>query len=126
MWMEALSVAVGGAAGSLARWGVSTGIARTIGTEFPWATLAVNGAGCLIFGWAAGLVELGHPEIVRARMFLLTGFLGAFTTFSTYAFETISLARGGAWFSCAANLVLQNASGLALILAGMWLARRMV
>ena len=118
--LNVLLLIAGGAAGTLARYGLTTWLRLALGpTPLPWGTIAVNLLGCFLFGvvWAAAdrRGALGGP----APLLLLTGFLGAFTTFSTFAFETVDLLRAGHPGWAAANLALQNTGGILLVLAGL-------
>lgn len=118
-----LWVALAGAAGTLARYGVQRLCLLWPGAGFPWGTLAANALGCFLFGWiytrAAERGTLG-PEI---SVPLLTGFLGAFTTFSTFAFETGVFMRHGAYGMAAVNLLLNQILGLGLFFLGCAWAR---
>jgi len=93
--MHWLLVFLGGGLGAIARHGVNrTGLA-TLGPGFPWWTLAVNVSGSLAIGLLAGLfgaMETGH----NARLFLITGFLGGFTTFSAFSLDALTLWERGA------------------------------
>ena len=115
--LNVLLVGAGGAIGAIGRYALGGLAHRWVGMAFPAGTFLVNAAGCLLFGWIAGLgterVFLSAP----ARMFLLIGILGGFTTFSAYAYETIALARDGQWTLAAVNALGQVAAGL----AGVWL-----
>lgn len=116
-------LALAGAAGTLCRFGLA-GLANAIlGKSFPWGTLAVNAVGCLLFGLIAPQVETRLTLSPQARLMLLTGFLGAFTTFSTFAFETTEYLNEQGWLVAAANLIAQNVLGILCVLAGMALAR---
>lgn len=116
-------IALAGAAGTLARYGVQRAAIMLLGEAFPWGTLAANGLGCLAFGWAwRSAQESGSLAEAVARP-LMIGFLGAFTTFSTFAFETVALQRQSGWGPAAANLLLNQTLGLALFAAGLWLGR---
>jgi CrcB protein len=111
-----LLVALGGAAGSLARYGV--GLALAGATGFPWATLAVNWVGSALIGLAFGLGVSGE-----ARLLLVTGFLGGFTTFSAFSLEAATLAERSAPLA-ALYVAASVAGGLLLFwLASGW-ARR--
>ncbi|MEM6326724.1 MAG: fluoride efflux transporter CrcB [Bacteroidota bacterium] len=115
----ALLVALGGAAGALARWGVSEGMARWLGTAAPWGTWTANVLGCFLIGLAMPTLSASDPR----RALLVVGFLGAFTTFSTYSAETLHL-----WETGRAGLALANAAGsvvvgLAACALGLALAR---
>jgi len=116
-----LLVVTGGGLGALSRYGVALMAARYIDSRFPWGTLAANLAGCLIIGIAFGLVDRTAILGPSARLFFMTGFLGALTTFSTYALETVNALRSGMISIAAANFLVNNLGGGALVLAGMWL-----
>ena len=115
-------VAFGGGLGSAARYLTSLPAARLFGAAFPLGTLAVNLAGCLLIGVAFGLAEraLVGPS---ARLLLMTGFLGGFTTFSTFALESVTLYQDGAGDLTLINLAASTLGGLLLVLAGLALAR---
>lgn len=112
-----------GAAGALARYAMATTVQRWCGVRFPWGTFAVNVAGCFVFGLVWTMAEERNWIPSGARLVILTGFLGAFTTFSTFAFETGALIREADWTAAAANLIGQNILGLAAIFAGAALAK---
>jgi CrcB protein len=93
--MHWLLVFIGGGLGAVARhWANRAGLAL-LGPDFPWWTFAVNVAGCFLIGLLAGLfgsLETGH----NARLFLITGFLGGFTTFSAFSLDALTLWERGA------------------------------
>lgn len=92
-----LWVMLGSALGGGARLYVSTLVARGAGTSFPWGTLAVNVAGCLLVGALGALFEPASPLHVRQdlRVFLVVGVLGGFTTFSAFSLEALLLVQRG-------------------------------
>jgi CrcB protein len=112
-------VALGGALGSVARYGCSGLAARWLGTSFPWGTLLVNVAGSFAIGLLAALLTSdGRPALgVDARAFVIVGVLGGFTTFSAFSLETLNLARSGAVAAAGANAALS----LVLCLVAVWL-----
>ncbi|GJM09905.1 MAG: putative fluoride ion transporter CrcB [Lysobacteraceae bacterium] len=120
--MQLLMVAAGGAVGSVARYIVSVKLGLWSGTTvFPWATVLVNALGCLLIGvvFAAAMVRGWlSPEL---RLLLAVGLLGGFTTFSTFAMESLELARNGEWSLAIVNVVLQNVLGLLMAFLGYWL-----
>lgn len=116
-------LAVGGAAGTLTRYTLSGLVQRMAGTAFPVGTFAVNMLGCLFFGAIWGLFENRIGLGGELRIMLLTGFMGAFTTFSTYMFETAGLVQPGQYLLAAVNVVGQSALGLVLVLAGLAVGR---
>jgi CrcB protein len=112
-----LFVAAGGAVGAILRYAVSGLTHRITGPAFPWGTMAVNVLGCFLIGllWAA---TERAPISPRTSLFLFTGVLGAFTTFSTYGLETFNLLRGGEMGPSLANVLVSNVVGLAAVAAG--------
>ncbi len=118
-----LFLALGGAAGTLSRYWLSGLTHRLFGSGFPFGTMAVNLLGCLLFGMVWGLFESRVYLGAEARLFALTGFLGAFTTFSTYMFESAGLLRGGQLVLALVNMAGQTLAGLALVLTGLALGR---
>ncbi|MFG0329289.1 MAG: fluoride efflux transporter CrcB [Phycisphaerales bacterium] len=113
-------IGLAGGLGALCRHGLAGLMQRGATPEaFPIGTFAVNMLGCLLFGvvWSATETRLGlAPEL---RIIALTGFMGAFTTFSTFAFENTQLLREGAWLLAGGNIIGQNALGVALIFVGL-------
>lgn len=118
-----LLMLVAGAAGTLARYLLSTAVRSVAGSSFPWGTWCVNLLGCVFFGWVAALAGSRAALSDETRLVLLVGFAGAFTTFSTLAFETVELARQGRWVAAGVNVVVQNGLGCAAILLGLWWGR---
>jgi CrcB protein len=92
---QILAIAGGGALGALGRFWVSTGVYRLFGRDFPWGTLAVNTLGSFLMGllFVLFIERLAAGPEVRATV--MVGFLGAFTTFSTFSIETIALIEEG-------------------------------
>lgn len=115
-------LAVFGAIGTVARVEVSALVQRALGPAFPWGTVGVNLIGSFLFGlvWAAAE---GHARTTDIRLAALSGFMGAFTTFSTLMFDTEQLAEMSRLGAAAGNLALQNAAGLGLMVLGLTLGR---
>jgi CrcB protein len=117
--INAVIVGSGGFLGALARYGLSGLVHRQVPhTTFPYGTLVVNLVGCLVIGALAGLAEsrqLFGPEI---RTFALIGILGAFTTFSTFGYETLAMIRDGEHLRASANVGMHVILGLALVWLG--------
>ena len=123
MLTKYLYIALGGAAGSISRYWLSGAAQRLAGSAFPFGTFAVNLIGCLLFGAVWGFFENRLLPGSEVRLLVLTGFMGAFTTFSTYMFETAELVKFGQMALAAANVVGQSLAGLALVLCGIALGR---
>lgn len=117
-----LLIAFGGALGSIARYWVGSTIGSRTGTRFPWGTLLVNLTACVIIGFA--LTYLGkRAELSAAWRYLVPiGFVGAYSTFSTYEWETLSQIRAGAFAIAALYAVGSLIAGLAATWLGMVLA----
>lgn len=109
-----LLAAAGGAIGSGARYLVHVGTVRALGTDFPWSTLLVNLVGCLAMGLVTELVMLRLGGSVEARVFLATGILGGFTTFSAFALDFAALLT---WHETLPAVVYLLASMVGSILA---------
>lgn len=118
--MNLLLVAIGGAIGSVLRALLSMFVARSSAIPFPLGTFIVNVAGCLVFGLIVGAAGARAPIGAAARAFLLVGLLGGFTTFSTFAFESVALLEDGRAGGALINVAGQTIFGL----AAMWLGAR--
>lgn len=116
-------IAVAGAAGTLARYGLAGIVQRTSESLFPIGTAAVNLSGCLIAGFLWTLIENRIDMTGEMRAVVFIGFMGAFTTFSTFVLETSDLLKNGEWFWAFGNVALQTIAGLALFFLGAALAR---
>lgn len=116
--MNLVVIALGGAVGALARYGLSGAVHRFTSPYFPWGTFVVNVAGCLVFGFIAGLTDERLTIDQTTRAFLLVGMLGAFTTFSTFSFETMELLRNGETTAALMNAGGQLLLGMGAMLAG--------
>src|SRR5688572_10826122 len=121
-----LAVAIGGAIGSMARYGVGLLVQERFSpARFPVATAAVNLAGCFVIGLLAGLNASDRMTLrVPAREFVFVGLLGGFTTFSAFGLETLTLLRGNAPGVAVANIALQVIGGLVLAWIGYSLGAR--
>ncbi|TAH34395.1 MAG: fluoride efflux transporter CrcB [Planctomycetota bacterium] len=118
-----LWIALAGAAGTLARYGLQGLVQSWSGSAFPSGTLVVNALGCFLFGALWALAEERMTIGPDTRVVCLVGFLGAFTTFSSFAFETGQLLREAQWLLTAANLLAQNGLGLLCLFLGAAAAR---
>ena len=125
--IKLLCIAIGGAAGALSRYGVAHA-ARLLGAEFPWGTLCVNMVGSFLIGLIAGAqMELSDSPTMRLLTALVvTGFLGAFTTFSAFSLENVSLVRREQLALAAANVLANCILGLLLAFVGLWASKYLV
>ncbi|HKJ93206.1 MAG TPA: fluoride efflux transporter CrcB [Longimicrobiales bacterium] len=115
--MILLYIALGGALGAVARYGVGGWVQARAGFGFPWGTLAVNVAGALLIGFAMrylAAVRLS-PEV---RALIIIGGLGAFTTFSTFSYETVALLEDGEWLRAGMYATASLVLGLLAVYAG--------
>jgi len=118
-----LLIALGGALGTLARYG--TGAVLALPTQrvgFPFGTLAVNLVGCFIMGLLQGIF-LDRLVAQQYRQALLIGVLGGYTTFSSYGWETTAFLRDSQWMMAAINIGASNVIGIPLVIVGYLLGR---
>lgn len=116
-------VMAGGSLGAVSRYGVGLMSARLWGTQFPWGTLVVNLAGCFLIGLLFALSERMRLLTPDVRLLLVTGYLGALTTFSTFSLETVNAGRSGMLMLPLANVLINNVGGFFLTFFGLWLGR---
>ena len=119
-----LWISLGAVAGAYARYLLSLLINRA-DTLFPYGTFLINISGSLLLGFLMVLLTERGLADPRWRLLLTVGFCGAYTTFSTYAFETVGLIEQRRWLGAASNILFSNVVGLAAVLAGAFLARAM-
>jgi CrcB protein len=119
------AIAIGGALGALARYGVALGMLAVCPRFGPAGTLVANGLGCLAIGFLMVLAQTGAIS-EASRQFLVTGFLGALTTFSTYGWQTVELAREGRIVTAGANLLANLVLGLTAVVLGLWIGQRWI
>lgn len=120
---DILVISLGAIVGANARWIISRYAARVLGPTFPYGTLFINVAGSFVVGffmiWATERVLIDP----RWRLLVVVGFCGSFTTFSSFAFETMSLFEQGQWLLMGMNFFSNNLLCLGAALAGMAVAR---
>ena len=117
------AIAVGGGCGSVARFLVAREMESWLGNFLPYGTLIVNVLGSLALGWLA-TVFLARPEInIALRLGIAVGFLGAFTTFSAFSFESVQLMLNGTVWRAALNVAANTVVCLGMCYLGMQLAR---
>lgn len=115
--LQLSAIAAGGALGAVSRFGVSTGVYRLLGRDFPWGTLVVNLAGSLLMGALFVLFIERSAVAAEWRSAVLIGFLGAFTTFSTFSLETLALVEQGEMTRALLNI----GASVLLCLGACWL-----
>ncbi|GGZ37621.1 fluoride efflux transporter CrcB [Streptomyces poonensis] len=120
--MNWVLVVLGGMAGAPLRYLTDRAVQARHDTDFPWGTFTVNVAGSLVLGLLTGAVAAGAADS-RVQLLLGTGLCGALTTYSTFSYETLTLARQGARWQAAANVTVSVAVGLAAACVGTALAR---
>jgi len=117
--MKVLLVGCGGFLGAVARYLLGGAVHRLVQAPvFPFGTLVVNVSGCLAIGFLGGLADERGALSPEARVFLLIGILGGYTTFSSFGYETFQLLRDGEMLPAVANVLLQVVIGLAAVWAG--------
>ena len=117
-----LLIALGGAAGSIARYWVGSTVSGRIGTKFPYGTFVINITACVIIGFALTFLSKRADLSPAWRYLIPIGFIGAYSTFSTYEWETLSTLRSGAFFLAALYAVGSLLLGLVAVWGGAVLA----
>ncbi len=116
--LNLFAVFVGSALGGTARHWLSDAIGRVLGPHFPWGTLVVNGTGSTLAGTLAALLAgSGLAHAPETRLLFIVGFCGSYTTVSSFALQSLDLAREARWLPCCLNVL----GSLLLCLAGAWL-----
>lgn len=129
LWVQIGLVSLGSATGGLLRWGVAVGFGRVFGTAFPWGTLFINVSGSLFLGWFTTVLGerllngLGWLRVDDLRLLLAVGFTGAYTTFSTYEYESYALFRDGDGLEGLTYIIGSVLLGLVSVWLGVRLAR---
>ena len=118
-----LAVAAGGALGAVARYLTVLASVRLWGAEFPWGTVLVNIVGSLIMGLLVGALAHFSGVSQTVRAFAAVGFLGSFTTFSTFSLDAVTLAERGQWWPAAGYLFGSVGVGVLAFLLGLRLWR---
>jgi CrcB protein len=120
--MNYFLVILGGGLGALGRYGVSHVVDKAFSAKlngFPIGVLVVNATGALLIGLLFGLFDAVYAANTKTRLFLITGFLGGWTTFSTYSLDTTRLLSNGSLKQALLNIALNNAICIILVLAGL-------
>jgi fluoride exporter len=119
MLSKLLYLGLAGAFGTFARYFLSGFIQKNISTDFPIGTTVVNITGCILFGLLWAIMEDRITISGQTRTIVFLGFFGAFTTFSSYAFETSQLLDESQWIWAAGNILIQNITGISGMIAGL-------
>jgi CrcB protein len=118
---DILWVSIGAVLGANLRYGIARLVGRLVQHDFPFATLAINVTGSLALGvffmWARHRMDLD----LRWRLLIAVGFCGGYTTFSSFAWETLDLFQKGRWGAGLANMALSNLLGMAAVVAGAYI-----
>ena len=123
--MKLLAVAVGGGIGSIARYFIAIGAEKLTAANFPFGTLGANLLGSLLIGLFWSYFDRIHISS-EFRLFIFTGFLGGFTTFSTFARETVQFFKAGEPIHGIAYMLLSNVLGLTMVALGFFLCHRLI
>ena len=121
-----LAVAFGGSLGAVFRYATILFSQNVWGLRFPYGTLIVNAAGSLLAGFFLTMFVGRFSGEEYWRLFFFTGFLGAFTTFSSFAAESLYLFQQGAWLKLITNILANNVGALTMVFVGALLARYFV
>ena len=116
--MKWILLIVGGSIGTLSRYALSGAIYRWAGIGFPYGTLVVNLSGCFFIGFLTALAEKKFLLGTDMRLFLMVGFCGAFTTFSTFIFETDNLVKDGEMTRALLNILISVIAGFIVFRIG--------
>lgn len=124
--INTLLIFLGAGLGGVCRYWVSNGVYWLLGRQFPYGTLIVNATGCFLMGLLFVLIlERLNGVGPQLRFLLLIGFLGGYTTFSTFSIETLNLYESGDWFGASLNIVLSVVSCIVLTWLGMIWGRQL-
>ncbi|MBP7721416.1 MAG: fluoride efflux transporter CrcB [Alphaproteobacteria bacterium] len=120
-----LAIALGGALGSVLRYGTYIGAGKMLGMNFPWGTLIVNIVGSFLIGALTGMFASVWQPPEEMKLFLITGFLGGFTTFSAFSLDFANLWSGGSTTMAVVYVVVSVTVSIAALFAGL-LAMRFI
>ncbi len=123
--LNIIAIMIGGGIGSACRHGLFVLVQGRAGHDFPVGTLTINLIGSLLVGLLWGLLESVHLSS-ETRLFIFTGLLGGFTTFSAFSRETAQMFKVGQWKAACCYVGLSNILGVALVFAGLFAARQLL
>jgi CrcB protein len=121
--IQILNLVLGGILGTLARYLISGGIYRVLGTTFPYGTFAVNILGCFLVGFFASFMDEKIVLNANLRLLFMVGFCGAFTTFSTFIYESYNLIKDGDTLRAFINILLSVIVGFLVFTIGIKLGQ---
>ena len=121
--MQYLVISLGGILGANARYVLGTWIAQRYGTSFPYGTLVINISGSFVIGLFLTLISERFVLHPNWRLFFVVGFLGAYTTFSTFSYESVVLLQNGSWRLGLVNMLGSVVLGPIAVVMGMAVAR---
>lgn len=121
-----LAIGAGGAIGAMARHGVGVASLKLLGPKFPWGTLTVNTMGSFAMGFFIAWLVAREPHSSALRLFIATGMLGAFTTFSTFALDAVTLYRERTLTMAGAYVAASVILSIGSLFAGLALGRSLV
>ncbi len=116
-------IAIAGGLGSLSRYGLSNLVHSWLGWNYPWGTTVVNILGCFLFGLVWSMARDSSWLSGESRTIILVGFMGAFTTFSTFVFEIDGLLKDSRYFTAGLDIFVQIAVGVVLLICGIKLGQ---
>ncbi len=122
--MQWLAIALGGALGATSRFWVSHQVYQLMGRNFAWGTLSVNVLGSFVMGLVAILLVDKFAASNEVRSFVMVGFLGAFTTFSTFSFETMQYIETGELSKALLNIAVSVITCLIAVAVGLWVGKQ--
>jgi fluoride exporter len=120
------SIAAGGAIGATLRYLVMSGVGNVVGLAFPWGTMAVNVVGSFVLGALVETMALVWSPGAELRAFLVVGILGAFTTFSTFSLDVVTLYERGAFMEAGFYVIASMVVSIAALFAGLAIARGVI
>ena len=121
--MNALVIGIGGFVGAVSRYGIAVWIGQRWGRSFPLGTFVINVSGSFLIGLLMTLMADRFTENPQWRLLLVVGFLGAYTTFSTFEYETGALLKDGEWLFAGLNVVLSVIAGFVALKLGEVIAK---
>jgi fluoride exporter len=125
-WYQVVVLSVGGVLGVNARYWLGVAISRWTGTQFPWATFTINVTGSFAIGLFTVFLARWLPQHPHARLLLVVGFLGGYTTFSSFSFESMTLWERGERGLCLTYMIGSVVAGFVAVLFGTALGRGLV